>query len=66
MAEKKDRSQGGPVNKGNAYVVGEKHQETFIPTQDGQVVPQDDAPQGKDIDQRMTDLLADHKKMGAR
>ena len=28
--------------------------------------PLDDAPQGKTIDERMADLLADHKKMGAR
>jgi hypothetical protein len=27
---------------------------------------QDDTPQGKTIDERMADLLADHKKMGAR
>jgi hypothetical protein len=26
----------------------------------------DDAPAGKTIDERMADLLADHKKMGAR
>lgn len=27
---------------------------------------EDNAPQGKTIDERMADLLADHKKMGAR
>jgi hypothetical protein len=28
--------------------------------------PVDDTPQGKTIDERMDDLLKDHKRMGAR
>ncbi len=44
-----------------------KKQEVEEPKQEPKKQPaQDDAPAGKNIDERMADLLADHKKMGAR
>jgi hypothetical protein len=33
------RAMGGPVRKGQAYVVGEHRPELFIPKQDGEIVP---------------------------
>jgi predicted nucleic acid-binding Zn-ribbon protein len=33
------REHGGPVEKGHAYVVGEKRPEVFVPDQDGMIIP---------------------------
>jgi len=33
------RAAGGPVNTGSAYVVGEKGPELFVPTSNGNIVP---------------------------
>lgn len=35
----KMREHGGPVRKGESYVVGEKRAEVFVPDQDGTIVP---------------------------
>lgn len=34
------REKGGPVLKGNAYVVGEKRAELFVPKEDGMILPE--------------------------
>jgi phage-related minor tail protein len=34
------REKGGPVRRGEAYIVGEKRAEIFVPTQDGTILPQ--------------------------
>lgn len=34
------REHGGPVTKGNAYVVGEKRAELFVPDEDGMILPE--------------------------
>lgn len=33
------RADGGPVKKGQSYVVGERRPELFVPDQDGQIIP---------------------------
>jgi methyl-accepting chemotaxis protein len=33
------RASGGPVNAGEAYVVGEKGKEVFVPNEDGTIIP---------------------------
>ena len=33
------RAEGGPVKAGNAYVVGEKRPEVFVPDRDGKIIP---------------------------
>lgn len=33
------RAEGGPVRAGNAYVVGEKRPEVFVPDQNGRIIP---------------------------
>lgn len=38
----KKRKDGGPVEKGEAYIVGEKGQEMFIPETDGNIIDNDD------------------------
>jgi hypothetical protein len=35
-----ERAGGGPVRRGEAYIVGEKRAEIFIPDQDGMIIPQ--------------------------
>ena len=37
------RAQGGPVESGRSYVVGEKGPEIIIPTSDGNVLSNDDS-----------------------
>ena len=39
---KGNREQGGPVEKGEAYIVGEKGQEMFVPQVDGNIIDNDD------------------------
>ena len=39
----KTRAQGGPVDAGKPYVVGEKGPEIIIPTSDGNVLSNDDS-----------------------
>ncbi|MEU7904106.1 hypothetical protein [Actinoplanes sp. NPDC049118] len=36
---KNARAEGGPVRKGEAYLVGEKRAEVFVPDRDGQIIP---------------------------
>ena len=38
----KKRKDGGPVEKGEAYIVGEKGQEMFVPQVDGNIIDNDD------------------------
>lgn len=38
-ALRKQKEHGGPVRKGEAYVVGEKRPEVFVPDRDGQIIP---------------------------
>jgi len=33
------RENGGPVTRGNAYIVGEKRPEVFVPDQNGRIIP---------------------------
>lgn len=40
------RETGGPVKKGEAYVVGEKRAEVFVPDRDGQIIPSVEQFQG--------------------
>jgi hypothetical protein len=34
------REKGGPVKKGQPYIVGEKRPEVFVPSQSGKILPQ--------------------------
>lgn len=45
------RAAGGPVRKGQAYVVGEKRPELFVPEQDGRIIPSVEgvAPRGLNV-----------------
>jgi hypothetical protein len=36
----KERAAGGPVRKGQVYLVGEKRPELFIPEQNGTIIPE--------------------------
>ena len=40
------RQHGGPVRSGEAYIVGEKHAEWFVPDQDGHIYPTVSRPMG--------------------
>lgn len=38
-ALRKQKERGGPVRKGEAYLVGEKRPEVFVPDRDGKIIP---------------------------
>ena len=40
------RAQGGPVKKGESYMVGEEGAEVFVPDQDGTIIPNDEIKKG--------------------
>ncbi len=44
------RAEGGPVRKGQAYIVGERHAEWFVPHVDGEIVPTLQRPTDRKID----------------
>lgn len=44
LGDKAYRADGGPVKRGNAYVVGERRPEVFVPDRDGTIVPRLDHP----------------------
>lgn len=49
IAEKlgiKARAQGGPVNAGDPYIVGEKGPEFFVPSRSGRIVPNEEISSG--------------------
>lgn len=39
QAQSRHRASGGPVTAGEAYIVGERQPEVFVPNQDGTVIP---------------------------
>jgi hypothetical protein len=60
------RAPGGPVNRGTAYIVGERGPELFVPRSSGSIVANDDLPGNNvnvvvNVDAKGTDVQGNDK-----
>ena len=57
-------AQGGPVQEGQPYVVGEEGAEMFVPNQSGTIVPNQNLDAGQLIENFYRDIFSPQPNMG--
>ena len=64
FTEEQGMAQGGPVQEGQPYVVGEEGAEMFVPNQSGTIVPNQNLDAGQLIENFYRDIFSPQPNMG--